>query len=454
MIKNKFLSVVLSLCMILSMLSISAMAEPTLNLGDFDYTNIKITVSADTEDANLSEAIVYVYRSDASALGDSNPPLYMDFVTLASGAFENKEILFPLSLAHDSYEVAVYYSGSGSPLTGSFKYYSPSELLDVRKAQILEEAIIAAASDGSVLMNALFDVDSAGGTKTPVNDVIVKSSADFTDYNNVENKIEVFERMISEGFSTYVSFDALMELFEACAKAQFDSENRETPVIPDTPSTDNTTPGNNKGTISVSGPKGNGGSTGGSVGGSAGTASGATSAFFDMQGHWGEKYAKVLSDKKIINGYEDGSFKPENNVTRAEIAKMLVTGFSIGGTNAFAFTDVSADSWYASFVARASAAGIVTGYDGKFNPDGNLTRQDAALMVFRVLEKIKELPKTSATFKDEAKISDYASNAVKVLGAIKVLNGDTNGNFNPASPITRAEIAAVICRALDWAQLN
>ena len=173
-----------------------------------------------------------------------------------------------------------------------------------------------------------------------------------------------------------------------------------------------------------------------------------------MQGHWGEGYAKVLSDKKIINGYEDGSFKPENNVTRAEIAKMLVAGFNIDGANAIAFSDVSEGSWYAGFVARASAAGIVTGYDGKFNPEGNLTRQDAALMVFRALEKIKAMPQTSASFKDDSEISAYASNAVKALGAIKVLTGDAEGNFNPTAPITRAEIAAVICRALDWAQLS
>jgi len=448
MIKTKFLSVVLTLCMILSIFSISAMAETTLNLSEFDYSNIKITVSADTGNTDIPNAIIYVYRSDASALSDANPPVYMDFVTLTNGAFENKEILFPLDLEPDDYKLDVYYNGGS--LSESFKYYSAEELLNARKNEILAEVILVASSDAQIIENVLFNADSAGGTKVPANDVIVNSAiSGFSDFADVANKAEVFNRMKEKNLASVDSFDKLIALFKECSTAQKNSENRETPITPSDPSKDNTKPGNNKGSISVSG-----GSVGGSVGGSAGTTTGAAPAFSDMKGHWGEKYAKLLSNKKIINGYEDGSFKPENNVTRAEIAKMLVTGFNIGGANAISFADVSAGSWYAGFVARASAAGIVTGYEGKFNPDGNLTRQDAALMVFRVLEKINELPKTSASFKDDTKISDYASNAVKVLGAIKVLTGDTDGNFNPLAPITRAEIAAVICRALDWAQLN
>lgn len=452
MIKAKFLSIVLSLCMVLSLMAVSASAESTLNLGDFDYSSVKISVSADTGVSSASEAMVYVYKSDAAPLADSNTPVYMDFVTLTEGAFENKEILLPLDLPYAEYVVAVYYEGSGSPLAENFSYYSPSELLEVRKVQVLAEAKLAAASDASVLSDALFDIDSAGGSKLPTNEEIMNSSADFTVYNTVEDKLEVYNRMISGGIESLTSFSGLVSLFEASAQAQKDAETREVPSLPSTPSTDTSIPGNTKNPISVSGPKGNGGSTGGSVGGSV---QGSTaSAFSDMKGHWAEEYAKVLSSKKIISGYEDGSFKPENNVTRAEITKMIVNAFNVAGANEVSFADVSKDSWYYEFVKRASAAGIINGYDGIFNPEGHLTRQDASLIVFRALDSINKLPKGTASFKDENNISAYALEAVKALGTIKVLNGDTEGNFNPAAPITRAEITAVICRALDYAQLN
>ena len=137
-----------------------------------------------------------------------------------------------------------------------------------------------------------------------------------------------------------------------------------------------------------------------------------------------------------------------------EIAKMLVSGFDISGNADVKFSDVSSDSWYASYVEKAASAGIINGYDGNFAPNENLSRQDAALMLYRVLEKTGKLPGGSAEFKDEAAIASYALDAVKVLGTIKVLNGDTNGSFNPASPITRAEIAACLCRALEWLSAN
>lgn len=450
MIKTKFLSVVLCFCMILSVFSVSAMAQATLDLGDFDYSNIKISVSADT-DSPVSEAMLYVFKSDAASLSDANPPVFMDFIRLTDGAFANKEILFPLDFEYGSYTVAIYYADSSSPLTDDFSYYSPNQLLDARKLIILAEAKHAALSDAQALSDALFDIDSAGGTKLPVNEVIVNSSADLTVYNTVEDKLEVYNRMISSGVASLGSFDSLIDLFESSAQAQKDAETREVPATPSTPSTDTSKPGNTKNPISVSGPSGSSGSvSGGVVGGSTAV----SSSFSDMNSHWADKYAKVLSGKKIINGYEDGSFKPENNVTRAEITKMLVSAFNPTGTNVVSFTDVAQGSWYYDFVRRASAAGIINGYDGIFNPEGNITRQDASLMVFRVLNSLNKLPSGTASFKDDKNIASYALDAVKALGTIKVLNGDSNGNFNPDAPITRAEIAAVICRALEYAQLN
>lgn len=460
MIKLKFLSFVLCLCMILSVCSVSAWAEPTLSLGDFDYNNIKITVSADTFDLSVADAMVYIYKSDGTHLDDDNPPVYMDFEILENGVFKDKEILLPETLDYGSYKVAVFYNGEGSPLTGGFTYYSPSELLQVRKDDILLEA--KSASDAASLKAVFFNADSAGGLKLPANDEIIASSADFTDYDQVQDVLEVFNRMIVKEYKNLTSFEALIALFEECATRQKNAENRETPTEPSTPGNDNTTTGGNKGSVSISGSSGGSGGFGGSSlvgGGTTGSTGGVTPnvtpVFNDIKGHWAESYVKSLYEKNIINGYDDGSFRAGNNITRAELTKMLVTAFNIDGNdNSYSFTDVSDGSWYFDYVKKASSVGIITGYLGLFNPDGNITRQDAALMVYRSLEKNGKQLSGTSQFNDDTAIAAYASDAVKALGGAGILTGDTNGNFNPTAPITRAEIAAVVCRALEWAQSN
>ena len=196
---------------------------------------------------------------------------------------------------------------------------------------------------------------------------------------------------------------------------------------------------------------GGGTSSSGAASGNNGAVADTKSAFADMAGHWAEGYASTLAEKKIINGYEDGSFRGENKVTRAEITKMLVTAFNISADGGADFADVKKDSWYYDFVAKASGAGVVNGYDGNFNPDSSVTRQDAAVMLYRIMTKLGKLSDGTASFGDSALIADYATSAVGALGNAKVFGGDTNGNFNPTAPITRAEIAACLCRALGYA---
>jgi len=439
MAKYKFLSVVLSLCLILSAFSISAFAKPTLDFGGFSYTNIEVYLSADVADKSVSEAMVYIYKNDGKMPSDDNPPIYMDVVPLTEGCFSDKTISLPLDFEYGDYVLAVYFEGEESPLVKEFTYYSPDGIVDARKQQILEE--VQSAKDAEEIEKIFFDADSAGGVKLPENDIIINSSADFSVYETVEEKLEVFNRIIVKDRSKISDFDELIEVFEACAQEQKKAENRQAPSSSGGGGGDNTKPGGNKGNMVVSGGSSSGGAP---VGGTA-------SVFADMKGHWAEKYASVLSEKKVINGYADGSFKGENPVTRAELTKMLVSAFGIVANAGADFKDVDKAAWYYEFVAKASGAGIVTGYDGFFNPDSSVTRQDAALMLYRVLAGSGKLTDGSASFADSAFVSDYAKTAVASLGEAKIFGGDPNGNFNPTSPITRAEIAACLCRALGYA---
>ncbi len=339
MIKMKFLSLVLSLCM---MISVSAFAQSELSLGDFNHSQIKISVSFDTGNPSIANAIVCIYE-DGDAMSDGNPPLYMDLISLIGGRADDVEILMPNGFAHGSYILSVHYEDASSPLSDGFIYLNDTELLELRKAQILEEAKeITLPSDASVLSSAFFDVNSDGGIKLPVNKDIVLSDADMTDYDAVAAKTEVFIRMIDSGIGSLESYDELIDLFESCATAQKSAENRgpssETPA----PDNDNTVTGPITSTITT--PSVNTGSS--STGGSTvigGTTAPSASSFNDMKGHWAEKYAETLSQKKIINGYEDGSFKGENNTTRAELAKVYETIHNDKGISGI-LTNVSAES--------------------------------------------------------------------------------------------------------------
>ena len=103
------------------------------------------------------------------------------------------------------------------------------------------------------------------------------------------------------------------------------------------------------------------------------------------------EFAKILGIKK----------RQAYNIINSENFRI----FNPTGTNVVSFTDVAQGSWYYDFVRRASAAGIINGYDGIFNPEGNITRQDASLMVFRVLNSLNKLPSGTASFKDDKNIA-------------------------------------------------
>lgn len=200
-----------------------------------------------------------------------------------------------------------------------------------------------------------------------------------------------------------------------------------------------------------------GGTGGGAAGGGAtssgsgivsGTPSGNTGIqkdrFWDLpKSHWAYEPVNSMADKGIISGYEDGSFAPSASITRAEFATMAVKAFGISGGSAD-FADVAPGAWYADYVGAAYAAGIISGYDGRFMPQDNISRQDAALIIYRALGLERA---DGAAFADGTSIADYAREAVDTLSSAGILKG-SDGYFYPQNTITRAEAAQLFYAAL------
>lgn len=176
-------------------------------------------------------------------------------------------------------------------------------------------------------------------------------------------------------------------------------------------------------------------------------------AFPDTQEHWANGYVSYLKRAGISNGSGDGLYHPDANISRQEFAVMLCRYLgktADGGDTELPFEDSDqVGAWALDAVRTMYALGIVNGSgDGEgrlwFNPGAGISRQEAATMVGRMLEK--GWGTAELRFFDNDAIPDWAAEHVRTLCALGVLSGYDDGGFHPADPLTRAQIAAVLYR--------
>lgn len=162
---------------------------------------------------------------------------------------------------------------------------------------------------------------------------------------------------------------------------------------------------------------------------------------------WAVEAINSLADEGCISGDENGCFNPDNKITREEFVKMVVLAFGKYDYAASAdFSDVEKKAWYFPYIASGIKSGFVNGIsDNKFGIGLNITRQDAAVILSRIYNK-NHSRDVGMNFKDNDKIADYAQQAVSQLSFSGVINGMDDGNFYPENSLTRAEAATLIYR--------
>ncbi|MFD0671976.1 S-layer homology domain-containing protein, partial [Cohnella sp. GCM10027633] len=176
-------------------------------------------------------------------------------------------------------------------------------------------------------------------------------------------------------------------------------------------------------------------------------------SFEDLVGsQWAKQAIEALAARGIVKGFEEGEFRPQGNVTRAEYLTMLIgvlDSVQSARTNTdAAFTDVAPGAWYAEVVNIASELGIAKGRgDGTFGPNDRITRAEMAILLARTL-KLSGAG-SSATFADIASLSSEAREAITNAVAAGLLEGFSNGYFKPGATATRAQAAVVIYRVLN-----
>ncbi|MNO20263.1 Endo-1,4-beta-xylanase A precursor [compost metagenome] len=173
--------------------------------------------------------------------------------------------------------------------------------------------------------------------------------------------------------------------------------------------------------------------------------------FADIAGHWAKSVIQNAADMQLVNGYRDGTFKPNAAINRAEFTVMLVNALKLEGTgSATAFTDDAQNGgWAKQAIANAVEAGIVSGYaDGSFRPNAGITRAEMAAMVARALQLSIDV-NVSTSFADDAAIPQWAKGAVEAVRGLGILNGRDAGKFAPNDAATRAEAVVMLLRMLE-----
>ncbi len=176
----------------------------------------------------------------------------------------------------------------------------------------------------------------------------------------------------------------------------------------------------------------------------------ASGNFYDTTGHWAERYISRAFNLNIVNGYTNGKFMPDKAVTRAEFISMVNHALDLDiDISTSSYKDVTGGSWYYNDISEAVAAGYAGGYsDNTFRPNTPITRQEGAVMLAKILPNYKEKGNMKS-FKDYRQIASYATAAIEKLAGQSYMGAYSDGRFYPDAPITRAQMAKILCDILD-----
>lgn len=175
-------------------------------------------------------------------------------------------------------------------------------------------------------------------------------------------------------------------------------------------------------------------------------------SFSDISDHWAKSEISELFKKKIVNGRSKNLFEPDGNITRAEMAQLVYKAFNPTDRSGERYiVDVPNNAWYSKAVNSVMNARIMLGKDnGLFKPDDLLTREELAKILYTIYSLKYVSAEEAVNFcTDEQNISDWARPYVAKAYTVKIINGFDDGSFKPQSVTTRAEVAAAIYRLME-----
>ncbi|WP_221567006.1 S-layer homology domain-containing protein [Alkalihalobacillus sp. TS-13] len=174
----------------------------------------------------------------------------------------------------------------------------------------------------------------------------------------------------------------------------------------------------------------------------------------DITGHYAEKEMRALNEKGIMKGDRPGTFSPDRAVTRAEFSAFVKRALELDlpiDPSTESFDDVEPDDWFYDAVNQTVAANIITGYpEGDFKPNQKITREEMAVIMYRALHyKGIEMEEIILTFKDKDTIHKHFVDEVSMVASVKLIEGYPDNTYRPKDNTKRADAALVIYRMLN-----
>ncbi|MEK3796001.1 S-layer homology domain-containing protein [Paenibacillus sp. FSL R7-0204] len=185
--------------------------------------------------------------------------------------------------------------------------------------------------------------------------------------------------------------------------------------------------------------------------------------FADVEKHWAKNAVNDMGSRLVINGVNESTFNPNADITRAEFAAIIVRGLGLKlGEEAAKFADVPANSWYAAAVGTASGAGLITGFeDGTFRPGDRITREQAMNILAKAM-KLTGLAEQTGTvntagvlagFTDASRTGAWAKDSLALAASAGLITGRGGNKLEAQANVTRAEVAVLIQRLLQKSKL-
>lgn len=178
-------------------------------------------------------------------------------------------------------------------------------------------------------------------------------------------------------------------------------------------------------------------------------------SFGDISGHWGEEQINFITSHNLFMGTGENNFSPDMKMNRAMLVTVLHRLDGLQNKKGVVFTDISEDQWYSDAVSWAASNNIVNGYsEGTFGPEDSITREQLATILYRyaAFMGLDTSSKGSLTdFNDQDKVSGYALDPMSWAVEKGLITGFSGKLLNPGGNATRAEVSAILMRFIDMA---
>ncbi len=175
-----------------------------------------------------------------------------------------------------------------------------------------------------------------------------------------------------------------------------------------------------------------------------------TKAVSDVGNHWANKQITEWVNKGLAQGYNNGTFRPENTITRAEFITLLNRAIGLIELGEVGFVDVLEENWFHHEVGKAIKSGYISGYqDNTMRPNNHISRQEVAVILSRLMKlDASNIENVSNKFADKNSIPGWSRSAINSVVSNGLMDGYPDQTYRPDRFITRAEAVVVLDRAL------